>query len=408
MRFGILGPLEVSDGGSRPVVIRHPVERCILLRLLVADGEPVPVHRLAADLALTGTARSELFDRVRTLRRRLEPGLAPGVAARVVVTASDGYAVRGAGLTRDDREAARLVAGARAELAAGWAGAAGERAAAALALWRGRALADAGDDALWVGAERQRLAVLADGARLVVAATQAIEQPAHAGPALDEAQAHQPLDGRLWALRAAAELALERDVEALRVLRRARLAVEATGRDRGPALRAMEAAVLRADHRRARALCRRLALDDALVDPVEDVGTDAVPDLESWAVTGDAVGHQIQWLPGRSRRLVALVATIEHAEARGLGAGWVEPALLARAAGLTPELVTEHLDPAVALGLVTVPAGAGGVRLRDRRAGPAVLAGLTPFERRCLRRLVGQAALAMAEPRRPRRVGHQG
>lgn len=407
MRFGILGPLEVRDGGGRPVAIRHPVERRLLLRLLVADGEPVPVHRLAADLGLTGAARSSLFDRIRTLRRRLEPGLAPGTPARVLVTTSDGYALRGTDVARDDREAAELVAGARDELAAGRPGAAGERAAEALALFRGRALADAGD-APWAAAERHRLAVLADGARLVMVAALAADRPAHAGPALNEAQALRPGDGRLWALRAAAELARERDVEALRVLRRARLAIETTGRDRGPALRAMEAAVLRADHQAAQALCRRIALDSALggaLDsaladpvPVDDALDDAVPDLESRAVPGEVPGHQIRWLPGRSRRLVALLATIEHAASGGARAAGVEPALLARAAGLTPELVTEHLDPAVAVGLVTAPADAGGVRLRDRGAGPAVLAGLTPFERRCLRRLVGQAAGATVEP----------
>ncbi len=419
MRFGILGPLEVRDGHGRPVTIRHPAERSLLLRLVVADGEPVPVDRLAAELDLAGAARAGLFDRVRTLRRRLEPGLGPGAPARLLVTTPEGYAVRGAGLARDDHEAAGLAAGARAELAAGRAGAAGERAAEALALFRGRALADAGD-APWADAERRRLAGLAAGARLVAAAALAVDRPAHAGPALDEAQALRPHDGRLWALRAAADLARERDVEALRVLRRARLAIEATGRDRGPALRAMEAAVLRADHPAARALCLRLALDDALADGVladalhedalhedalhELAGADALPDLEYLAVSGDAVGRRIQWLPSRTRRLVALLATTELAMAElvttGPGPdGGMDRVLLARAAGLTPELVAEHLDPAVAVGLVTVPAD-GAARLSNRRAAPAVLAVLSPFERRCLGRLVGQAARTMVAPAR--------
>ncbi len=399
MRFGILGPLEVSDGCGRPVVLRHPAERRLLLRLLVADGEPVPVHRLAADLADdlegAGVPVSRLFDRILTLRRRLEPGRAPGTPARVLVTTAAGYAVPDAGPGRDDRAAAGLAAGARAALAAGRLEAAGRQAAEALALWRGRALADAGD-ASWASAERRRLVELGDGARLVAAAALAVDRPARAGPVLDEAQGLRPHDGRLWALRAAVELALERDVEALRVLRRARLAIEAAGLDRGPVLRAMEAAVLRADHHEARALCLRIALDDAPDDAPPDALDDGLPDLESPTVTGDVVGHQIGWLPGRSRRLVALLATIEQTAAGEARAAGVEPAFLARAAGLTPELVAEHLDPAVAMGLVTAPADAAGVRLRHRRAGPAVLADLTPFERRCLRRLIGQAARTVA------------
>jgi len=375
------------------VALRHPAERRLVLRLLLADGAPLPVERLTHDL---GQDRAEangsaVFERVDALRRRLEPGRPAGTPARVLATTPGGYALAGAGLIRDDLTAARLVGEARAELAAGRAGAAGERAAGALALWRGPVLLDAGD-AAWALHQRDRLAALADEARLVAAAALAVDRPAAAGPALDEAQAGRPGDGRLWALRAATALALERDVEALQVLRRARLALEGDGVDRGPALRAMEAAVLRADHRAARALCLHIALGGFAPDLVsQTVAGDAVghqiqrnPDLVSQTVAGDAVGHQIRGLPPRCRRLVELLALASTSPGDDTGLD-----LLARAAGLPSASVVDQLDPAVALGLVVVsPAGA---RFRQPAAGPAALAGLTPFRLRCHRHLVAQA-----------------
>lgn len=397
MRFGILGPLEVRDGRDRPIALRHPAERRLLVRLLLAGGAPVPVDLLAADLApdaeaaAAGAAGPAVFDRVGGLRRRLEPDRPAGAPAEVLVTTAEGYALHSVGQARDDREAASLVAEARAELAAGRGGAAGERAAGALALWRGPALVDAGG-APWAEADSRRLAALAADGRLVSAAALVLGRPGQARPALDEAQGEQPLDGRLWALRAATELALERDVEALRVLRRARLALEGAGQDRGPALRAMEAAVLRADHGAARALCLGIALAPSSDDPR--------PEPVRQAVSGDAV-RQMERLPSCCRRLVALLATVEQAQARSaVGGEGVDGALLARAAGLTPALVVEHLDPAVAIGLVTVsPGERGAARFRPTRAALAVLGGLTPFERRCLQRLVGQAARASAAGR---------
>ena len=403
MRFGILGPLEVCDGAGRPIALRHPVERRLLARLLTADGEPVPVERLAADVVVEAGgpvgALPAVFDRIAGLRRRLEPARSPGAPGRVLVTTAEGYALAVEGVHRDDREAAGLVAAARAELAADLAGTAGERAAEALALWRGPALVDAGDGP-WAAGERERLAALAADTRLVAAAALAIARPADARAALIESRAQRPHDGRLWALEAAVELALERDVEALRLLRRARLALEAEGvADRGPALRAMEAAVLRADHHGARQLCRRIALGDLEgQDPVSEAVTGGAPgheigvgfDLEPEVATGGAPGHRMEGLPGRARRLVELLAVT----VAGAGGGdAVEVGLLARAAGLPAAAVADHLDPAVALGLVAADPTA--VRFRHPGAADAVLDGLTPFRQRCARRLVDQAAGAV-------------
>lgn len=409
MRFGILGPLEVCDGGGRPIALRHPVERRLLLRLLIADGEPVPVERLAADVGGPALSLPAVFDRIAGLRRRLEPARAPGAPGRVLVTTAHGYALAVDGAHRDDVEAARLVAAARAELAADRAGAAAERAAEALTLWRGPALVDAGDGP-WAAGERERLAALAADARLVATAALAIARPADARAALAESRMQRPHDGRLWALAAAVELALEHDVEALRLLRRARLVLEADGvADRGPALRAMEAAVVQADHHAARQVCRRIALGDLVGRDLESPSvTGGAPghqigvgcDLVSEAVTGGAPGHRMRELPGRTRRLVELLAvTVTDGDGGGGegddggGGGAVEIGLLARAAGLPPTVLADHLDPAVALGLVAVEPS--GVRFRQRAAADAVLGDLTPFRRRCARRLVDQAAGAV-------------
>lgn len=401
MRFGILGPLEVRDGHGRPVALRHPAERRLLLRLLLAGGEPVPVERLAADLPDDGRAGraavSGLFDRVGSLRRRLEPGRSVGTAPRVLLTTADGYALAPEPLDRDDAEAAELLLAARRHLAAGRDGAAGERAAQALDLWRGPALIDAGD-APWARADRRRLAVLEADTRLVLAAAAVLDHPAHAGSAIEAARAAGPPDGRLWALEVAVELALERDVAALRAVRRARLALEADGLDRGPALLAMEAAVLRVDHGRARALCRRMGLGDPdLVSPTAagdaaGPGTGSEPEVVARPVTGGAVGRAIQGLPGRTHRLVELLAATVEWGGDGAGAAGLD--LLARAAGLTPPAAVEHLGPAVALGLVVITAEPAAVRFCDPAMAAAVLGGLTPFRLRRTRHLIDQATRA--------------
>ncbi len=377
-----------------------PAERRRLLPLLGADGRPGPGALLASEAPAggAGVTVAGLFDRVGALRRRLEPGRAPGTPAQLLVTTPEGYALDGPGLVRDDREAVAMVAAARTDLAADRAAAAGERAARALDLWRGPALADAGD-APWARAERDRLEALAADARLVMAAALVVDRPGQAGPALAEARAHQPGDGRLWALEAAVELARERDVAALRVLRRARLALEGEGGlpDRGPVLRAMEAAVLRADHDGARALCRRVALGDLMPPSVTggasghqtEVGSDPV----SRSVTGDAAAQQIRRLPLRSRRLVELMAVAVDGGAGRERGGATSLDLLARAAGLTPDAVVEHLDPAVAVGVVAVD-DRPTVRFHHPAAAAAALGGLTPFRLRCARGLVDQAARA--------------
>ena len=279
-----------------------------------------------------------------------------------------------------------MLAAARADVAAGRLALAREQAAAGLALWRGPALLEAGD-APWAGAERARLDELRASLQVVLAALVVATDPSAAPGVLADAQGGHPDDERLWALAAAAELALEHDVAALRVLRRARLALEAGGRSRGAALLAMEAAVLAGDHGRARQLALGLAADPPVLSTQSAAGDGPgqknADQPADGVLLGSTVRRRAGCLPARSRRLLELVAAAPPEVRSDVG---LDLALLGRVAGLSPAAVAEHLDPAVALGLATV--GPGVVRLRPPGAGPTLLAGLSPFQLRCVRRLV--------------------
>src|SRR5436190_5472116 len=88
MEFGILGPLEVRDGGG---LVRVPgaKERALLADLLVHAGRVVSADRLVEDLwgeALPGNPANTLQGRVSALRRALGPA-----GAGLVVTRPPGY-----------------------------------------------------------------------------------------------------------------------------------------------------------------------------------------------------------------------------------------------------------------------------------------------------------------------------
>ena len=245
---------------------------------------------------------------------------------------------------------------------------------------------------------------------------------------LDDARGEHPDDERLWALAAAAELALEHDVAALRVCAgpvwRWRPAVGAGGQrcgpwrppcwpgtTAGPATWPSVSPLLRrpfspgpppvtASTKRTR------------------TGRSTVWRRTVWWWTwmlGSTVRRRAGCLPAQSRRLLELLAAAPSAGpslapsvAQSVSGSEVRPdpgldlGLLGRAAGLSPAAVAEHLDPAVALGLVAV--GPGVARLQPAGAGPALLAGLSPSQLRATHRLVAQARLAD----RPRRHRHQG
>jgi len=136
MEFRLLGPLEVLDG-DRPVALGGLKQRALLARLLLSPNRTVAVDRLVDDIwgeAAPDTAAKMVQIFVSQLRKLLP--------AEMLVTRPPGYLVQVDQETIDIGRFDRLRRTGHAALEAGDAAAAAERLRAALALWRGEALAE--------------------------------------------------------------------------------------------------------------------------------------------------------------------------------------------------------------------------------------------------------------------------
>ncbi|MEU6245981.1 BTAD domain-containing putative transcriptional regulator [Glycomyces sp. NPDC047010] len=243
LRFGVLGPLEVTRGG--PLPLRGPLQRRLLAALLTGEGRPVPVEALTEamwDARPPRDARNAFLVCLHRLRRTLgEPeriALGPG-GYRIGVSAAD----------FDAAAFAARTAAARRERAAGRLEAAADRYADAAALWRGdpyAGLADTGplrdaadrldEDRLLARQEHLEI-------RLDLGDHEAAAELA------DLARAH-PFRERLTALRMLALHRAGRRAESLQVYREARAALgDGLGIDPGPPLQRLHEAVLRDDDR---------------------------------------------------------------------------------------------------------------------------------------------------------------
>jgi len=224
----ILGPLEVHDDGGASVAVVGARLRGLIARLALAGGQPVS----------TGTLAEALWDRVlpadvanalQTLVSRARRAL--GGAAAVEQSAA-GYRLA---VTPDDVDALRferLVAeGAVAE---------------ALALWRGPALADAGDFAEPFARRLEELRLNAT-VTFLTRELDAGRAAARVG-ALEALVAEHPLDEKLAGLLMRALAATGRQADALAGYEalRGRLADE-LGIDPGPEVRAVHLEVLRGE-----------------------------------------------------------------------------------------------------------------------------------------------------------------
>lgn len=143
MRFGILGPLLVWTSSGRSVTVPHVKVRALLAVLLLNEGRPVSVDRLAEDVwgdALPGNPTRALHTKVWQLRRALDEA-EPG-AGSLVVSRPPGYQLTLPPGALDADRFRELVARSRREPE--------PRARAAilseaLDLWRGEPLADFAD-----------------------------------------------------------------------------------------------------------------------------------------------------------------------------------------------------------------------------------------------------------------------
>jgi predicted ATPase/DNA-binding SARP family transcriptional activator len=139
LEIRLLGPVEASADGA-PVALGGARQLSLLALLAVAAGHPVPADRLAEELwqgDLPPGAESTLRSYVSRLRRAL--------GAQAVVGRGGGYALAVGDDAIDAQRFERLLESGRDELRRGAAGLAAERLHAALALWRGDALAGTTD-----------------------------------------------------------------------------------------------------------------------------------------------------------------------------------------------------------------------------------------------------------------------
>jgi len=242
VEFRVLGPLEASVDG-RPAELGGARQRAVLAILLATPGEVVPASRLIDDVwgeDPPGTAANLLQGCVSHLRRAL--------GKDAIETRGSGYAVvadEGAlDLALFERHAG---AGAR-ELSAGRPEAAAGELRAALALWRGPALADLADEPF-----ARPIAARLDELRLA-AQERALEADLARGLAsevaaeLESLVAKQPLRERLRALQMLALYRSGRQADALAAFRAMRATlVEELGIEPGAELVDLERAILRQD-----------------------------------------------------------------------------------------------------------------------------------------------------------------
>ena len=240
----VLGPLEVTVDGA-PADVGGPRQRCVLARLIAAQGRVVSADRLVEDLYAEEAppkALAAVQSYVSHLRRALEPGRAARAPAGVLVTSPPGYAVR---LSREAVDAWSFEDEAHRAAGLDDPAAVHSRLSAALASWHGAAFEEFGG-LPWADLEASRLEEL----RLTAAETRAeaalrLGRAAQTVADLSRMTAEHPLREEAWRLLALALYQSGRQGDALAALRRARARLAADlGVDPGPALRELEEGIL--------------------------------------------------------------------------------------------------------------------------------------------------------------------
>jgi len=247
MDFKLLGPLEVWDGG-RPLSVGGTKQRALLAILLLHANEVVSRDLLIDELwgaRPPARASHTLETYVSRLRKTLHPDRA---GEPVIVTRAPGYLLRVEHGQLDLHRFEQLLEEGRRALATH----APERAAAklreALAVWRGRPLADLEfEDFARVEIDRlEELRLQAVEER--IEAELALGRHEAAVPELETLVAQHPLRERLRGQLMLALYRSSRQAEALQVYRESRgYFVEELGLEPGPGLQAIERAILRQD-----------------------------------------------------------------------------------------------------------------------------------------------------------------
>ena len=228
MQVAILGPLEVIDDGGAPVVVSGARLRDLIVRLALAGGRPVSTSELAE--AVWGVEPpADLANALQTLVSRARRALG---GPHAVEQSAAGYRLA---VKADDVDAFRF----QRLLAEG-------RVQEAMGLWRGPALADAGE---FAAPHAQRLERLQLDALVNRLTREVADDPAGGHVALLEVLvASHPLHEKLTGLLMRALAATGRQAEALAAYgaMRERLA-DQLGIDPGAELQAVQLEVLRGE-----------------------------------------------------------------------------------------------------------------------------------------------------------------
>ena len=246
VEFGILGPVRVVHDGTLPA-LGGTRERAVLALLLLSRNQVVSADRLIDDL-WDGRPPDGASKALQVYVSRLRKALGQASLDGRLLTQSPGYLIRvGPGELDADRFDT-LVSRAREEAATGDHHRAAATLRAALALWRGPALADiaaapfAGSEA--VRLEEARLAALEER----IDADLACGHHAEVIAELDALTRTHPVRERLWAGLMTALYRTGRQAEALRTYQRLRRVLgDDLGIEPSPTLARLETAILRQD-----------------------------------------------------------------------------------------------------------------------------------------------------------------
>lgn len=312
-RFGILGPLQVSDAEHRPLPLGGPRARELLALLLLNPNRPLSSDYLVT--AMWGESPSDgAATTLRTHVGAVRRVLASAGAGEALGTSPGGYRLA---LDRADLDAevfAGLVDRGQEALGIGDPAHAAALLGQALALWRGDVLSDLGapDFAEAAVARLEELRVVAE--ETAMAAALALGQHRDVVGHLQELVAAHPFHERLCEQLMLALYRSGRQVDALSVFAETRHRLgEELGLDPGPDLQALETAVLRQDP------ALLLAVDATA--PVTEVGPRATPGATIARQPPDAVFAALRRsaMVGRDEGLRATTAAWQDARDGGRG-----------------------------------------------------------------------------------------
>jgi len=319
MRFGILGPFEVTDDRGRPVALGGPRQRAVLAILLLHTNRVVPRDRLieelwGADAPATAVKTIQVY--VSNLRK--------AIGDEALLTRAGGYVLRSAPEESDVARFEALVAEGRAALVAGDARGAARSLRAALASWRGPPLADFTYEAFGQGEiarlEEARWAALEDR----IEADLALGEHAAVVGELESLAREQPLRERLHALLMLALYRSGRQAAALDAYQRVHAELsDELGLEPGAELRALQTAILNHDQSLAAPprTTSALPLEPAPADDaaVTGAGADAVSRPLGGGIVGDRQLPSSAQLGGRASRKVVTVLFSDVTGSTSLG-----------------------------------------------------------------------------------------